>query len=225
MVPLPDFLSVQTAIHQGQAADPQQVDRLLLVVHGDGAAVCLDRPPVVGLDLVGFHDRPILLGHRGVGIVECALEPRQARLSLLGQERHVQGDELIEALEHADQQGHDFALRHLDLLQLGAERLDLPLLGSEQAVELFVVHAQALGLSEGALIGGERLLRFVRQLVDLVLRANRGLHGFGLRFEGRIQRLGGDAGRPDTYDRPDEEPCDGGRRDHAVPYLIRVVSL
>src|SRR5690606_36357673 len=129
MVPRAHFLPVRRHVVVAYTAEAEEID------FGMKLAVDLERgagrsviAAVLGLDGPRLHDAADLLAVRHVTTGDKVLQRLHPLVALLGVERHVQRDELLERVDHAHQQSRNLTLELGDLLDRSAKLLDLRLL-------------------------------------------------------------------------------------------------
>ncbi len=185
-VPVARLLAVEGLVHQRDATDAQQLDGLVV----DLALVGLDRAAVLHLDLVGLDEPAILLGGGDVGARDHRLEIRDAVLALLGQERHVERNVLRDRRQHLLHERQHFARRGRDLVELLGHLRELALLRGDLPGHLLVVGLEALRFGEHLAVVRNGFARLVVELLDALLRCDRGLLGLLLLADGGFDFLG-----------------------------------
>lgn len=184
LVPHAGLVAIRGLVEQGDAADAQELVGLLVPILVQARLVGFDGAAEALLDLVGLEDLAVLLGDGDVGTVHEIGQGRHAVLPLHLLERQIQGDELLEGVDHLEHQGHHFGAGLVDLGDLLLHGGEFGALGVDHLAHLLVVGAQAVHLAQGGLVLGQGRLGRLGVAVDLLLGNFGCIVGGGLSVHG-----------------------------------------
>ena len=170
-------------IGEDGAPDAQKLHLPWPVAGVEHSGVGFDVAPELGLDLVGAHDSPVLLGNAHVGTVHQFAQAAHPILALCELERHVQAHESLQRVHHVQHQWHDAALQLAELVDLTTERGALAFLIRGRALQIAVVAPSLIEHMQLQAVFGKQFTGCVGQGVHALLGALFGAGGGGLDIE------------------------------------------